>query len=174
MRKWLPAAVLAVAAAYIVVTLGAASLVGAHTLVAQQDAALAVAGRAAAGTTGMVVVTIAACASATSAINATLFSAARMARSAGEHGLLPRWYARPNRYDAPAWSIVVIACGALAIAAALRLSELVSLASFAFLGLFGLVNVLAFRRCVRRRWIAALGALGSAGGVVAIVVSYAS
>lgn len=174
MRKWLPAAVLAVAAAYIVVTLGAASLVGAHTLVARQDAALAVAGRAAAGTTGMVVVTIAACASATSAINATLFSAARLARSAGEHGLLPRWYARPNRYDAPAWSIIVIASGALAIAAALRLSQLVSLASFAFLGLFGLVNVLAFRQCARRRWIAALGALGSAGGVVAIVVSYAT
>lgn len=174
MRKWLPAAVIAVATAYILVTLGAASLVGARTLVVEQDAALAVAGRAAAGTTGMVVVTIAACASATSAINATLFSASRLARSAGEHGLLPRWYARPNRYDAPAWSIVVIATGALTVAALLRLAQLVTLASLAFLGLFGLVNVMAFRRGCGRRWIAALGALGSAGGVVAILISYAS
>jgi hypothetical protein len=165
MRKWLPVAVLVVAAAYIVVTLGAASLVGAHTLVAEQDAALAAAGRVAAGTVGMIVVTIAAFSSATSAINATLFSAARLARTAANHDLLPRWCAHCNRYDAPKWATLAIAVGAVIVAALLQLGTLVAVASLGFLSLFCLVNVLAVRHTCQRRWIAVLGALGAAGAV---------
>jgi amino acid transporter len=170
-KSWLPAAVIAVAVAYIAVTLGAASLVGARELVAQKESALAVAGRAAAGTFGLVVVTIAACASATSAINATLFSAARLARTAAEHRLLPRWCGRRNRFDAPSWSTIAIAVAAFAIAAISQLQVLVAIASLGFLALFCLVNVVAFRRGVPRRWIAAAGAFGAAGASIVVVAT---
>jgi amino acid transporter len=172
MRKWLPLAVLAVATAYIVVTVGAASLVGAHTLVEHQETALATAGRAAAGVTGMIVVSIAAIASATSAINATLFSAARLARTAAEHRLLPKWCAHCNQYDAPAWSAIAIATGAVIVAAVSELRFLVAIASLGFLSLFCLVNVVALRKRVRRRWIAGAGAFGAAAAAVIVIISF--
>jgi amino acid transporter len=171
MRQWLPVAVIAVATAYIVVTIGAASLVGAHTLVEEKEAALAAAGRAAAGTIGMIVVTIAAFSSATSAINATLFSASRLARTAANHQLLPRWCAHCNQYDSPYWSTIAIAVGALVVAATLPLGMLVAVASLGFLSLFCLVNVLAVRRTRQRRWIAVLGAVGSGGAIVVNVAT---
>lgn len=173
MRRGLPLAVIAVAAAYIIVTLGAASLVGAQALVEQRENALASAGYAAAGIIGLVVVTIAACASATSAINATLFSAARLARTSAEHRLLPRWCARCNRYDAPAWAILAIATAAIAVAAATDLDTLVAIASLGFLSLFCLVNVVAVRSKTRRRWISVAGAVGSALAAIIVVVTLA-
>ncbi len=170
-RKFLPLAVLAVAAAYIVVTIGAASLVGAGALVAQQERALAVAGFAAAGSIGMIVVTIAAVASATSAINATLFSASRLARTAATHGLLPPWCARPNRYDSPAWSTLAIASAAVLVAILTELRFLVAIASLGFLSLFCFVNAIAVRKRVHHRGIAACGALGAAAAIVIVIAT---
>jgi amino acid transporter len=171
MRKWLPVAVIVVACAYILVTVGAASLVGARELAAHEESALATAGRAAAGLPGMIVVTIAACASATSAINATLFSASRLARTAAQHRLLPQWCARCNRHDAPAWSTLLIACLGVVIAIVTPLGTLVAIASLGFLCLFCVVNVMAFRRLRKHRWIAAAGAIGAAGATVIVVAT---
>jgi amino acid transporter len=169
MRAGLAHAVIAVAIAYAVVTVGAASLVGADVLVRHQENALAVAGRAAAGAIGMAIVTIAACASALSAINATVFSVSRLARSTAEHGLLPAWCRRSNRHDAPTWSILAISAGALVVAMPARLGPLVQVASLGFLSLFCLVNTLAFRRCRAGRLISLLGAIGAGAGVVVVV-----
>jgi amino acid transporter len=174
MQRALPAAVIAVATAYVLVALGAASLVGADALIAHEDAALAVAGRAVAGTPGMIIVTLAACVAALTAVNATLFSAARLARTTAEHGLLPHWCARCNRHSAPTWSTIVIGVGAFAFAATMPLEVLVGLASIGFLGLFCLVNAVAYRRKTRRRFIAAFGALTSAAGVAVITWTYVS
>ncbi len=170
MRDALPRAVIAVAIAYAVVTVGAASLVGADVLVEHQENALAIAGRAAAGTVGMAVVTVAACASALSAINATLFSVSRLARSTAEQRLMPAWCRRCNRNDAPVWSIVAISAAALVVATVLELAPLVQAASLGFLSLFCLVNVLAFLRCRTGRATSLLGAIGAGGGVVVVVV----
>jgi amino acid transporter len=164
MRAQVPRAVIAVGSAYAIVTVGAASLVGADVLVQHQENALAVAGREAAGAAGMAVVTVAACASALSAINATLFSVARLARSSAEQGLLPAWCRRCNRNDAPTWSILAIAAGAVAVAVVSHLGPLVETASLGFLLLFCLVNALAFRRVRAGRVIALLGALGAGAG----------
>jgi amino acid transporter len=171
MRKWVPVAVLVVAMAYLVVTVGATSLVGAEQLVVHRESALAIAGRAAAGPVGLIVVTLAACASATSAINATLFSAARLARTAAKHRLLPTWCGRCNRYEVPAWSVVAIALLSVVLAATSTLDVLVAVASLGFLCLFCLVNVLAVRRSRRGRWIALAGALGSAGAAIVVVIT---
>lgn len=171
MREYLPLAVIAVALAYALVTVGAASLVGADVLVAQQESALAAAGHAAAGMPGLVVVTIAAVASATSAINATLFSASRLARTAANHELLPKWARWANRYGSPAWSTIAIASIAVVVAAVSELRFLVAIASLGFLSLFCLVNVIAVRKRVRHRGIAAFGAFGAGSAIVIVIAS---
>lgn len=173
LRAQLPRAVIAVALAYAFVTVGAASLVGAGTLVQNQERSLAIAGYAAAGNAGLVVVTIAACAAGISAINVTLFSVARLARASAEQGLLPDWCARCNRHDAPHWSVVVIGSCALIVAAISALRQLVATASLGFLALFCLVNVLAFRRIPKRRWIALGGVVGSGGGAIVVLLHLA-
>jgi amino acid transporter len=173
MRAGLTRAVIAVAVAYAVVTVGAASLVGADVLVRHQENALAIAGRAAAGTLGMAVVTVAACASALSAINATLFSVARLARAAAEQRLMPAWCRRCNRHDAPVLSILAISVGALLVAAVSRLAPLVQAASLGFLSLFCLVNALAFRRSRAGRATSLLGALGAGAGIAVLLAQLA-
>jgi amino acid transporter len=117
----------------------------------------------------MAVVTIAACASALSAINATLFSVARLARSSAEQRLMPAWCRRCNRNDAPMWSILVISAGALIVAALSSLGTLVEAASLGFLALFCLVNTLALWRCRAGRPAALLGALGFGAGVGVVI-----
>jgi len=139
----LPAAIVAVAAAYSLVTVGAASLVGAGVLVDHQESALAAAGLAAWGRPGLVIVTVAACASAISAVNATLFSVGRLARSAGASGLLPSVFARVNSKQCPVFSIVCLGVATAVLASFSSLRPLVESASLVFLLLFAFVNALA-------------------------------
>jgi amino acid transporter len=173
MGKGLAAAVIAVGAAYALVTVGAGSLVGAKTLVAQKENALAVAGARAGGTVGLVIVTVAACASAASAVNATLFSVARLARASAEQGLMPAAFERCNRRQCPHFGIIflgIISCG---VAVVSSLEVLVQTASLAFLTLFGFVNGMAFHESRWRDWIALLGTLGAAGAAVIVTRSLA-
>ena len=92
-RKTLPRAVLSaivvVIGVYVVVALGVPMLIGADQVVQNQEVALAVAGRAAFGVVGLVVVSIGAAFSTGSAINATLFATARLAYEVAEDGELP-------------------------------------------------------------------------------------
>jgi amino acid transporter len=169
MGKGLAAAVLAVGAAYALVTVGAGSLVGAKTLVAQKENALAVAGARAGGTAGLVIVTIAACASAASAVNATLFSVARLARACAEQGLMPAAFERCNRRQCPHFSIIFLGIVASAVAVFSSLNVLVQTASLAFLTLFGFVNFTAFFESKRRDWIALLGGVGAAGAALIVI-----
>lgn len=167
----LPAAVIAVAVAYALVTVGAASLVGASELVKQKENALAIAGQKAAGLFGLVVVTVAACSSATSAINATLFSVSRLARSAAESGLLPAACSRVNSRNCPHWPIIVLGVASAVLATLSSLEPLVQAASLAFLVLFAFVNGLAFVESKYKSLLSLLGALSSTGS--AIIVGHA-
>jgi len=142
----LPLAVIVVAVAYAAVTYGSLGLIGRHGLIDHEDNALAVAGAAAAGTPGLAIVTIAAVAAGTSAINATLFSAARLARATAERGLVPRCAARCNRHEAPDFATISIGVAGLAIAARSRIEVLIAVTSIGFLVLFAFVNALALHR----------------------------
>jgi amino acid transporter len=82
-------AVVAVIGVYVVVALGATSLVGAGTIVEQKEVALAAAGKEALGSVGLVLVSVGALFAAASAINATLFATARLARRVADDGDLP-------------------------------------------------------------------------------------
>lgn len=159
-------AVLAVIAIYVLVALGATMLVGAGTLVEQEEVALAIAGRQAMGTAGLILVTIAAAFSTGSAINATLFSTARLMQSVAKKHDLPRFFARENAAHIPHFAILSIAGTATLLAAAGSLGTLVDAASLIFLITFGTVNYLAYRQRIAYRYLCLFGTIGCLAAVV--------
>jgi amino acid transporter len=167
LMRALPAAVIAVSVAYAMVTIGAASLVGAGQLSKQKENALALAGTKAAGGVGFVVVTVAACSSAASAINATLFSASRLARSAAHDRLLPAIFGRINRWRSPHWSILFFGTTAIVLGSISSLEPLVQSASLAFLLLFAFVNGMAW---IESRWRSLIALFGFMTALASSVV----
>ncbi|HSN57790.1 MAG TPA: APC family permease [Candidatus Sulfomarinibacteraceae bacterium] len=159
-------AVIVVIGVYVVVSLGAASLVGAAKLVEKSEVALAAAGQSALGTTGLILVSVAAAFSTASAINATLFATSRLTRIVAADGELPRFLSATNRNGLPGRSILFLAGAAVVLAVVGDLGHLVEAASLAFLVTFTTVNVLAARgvdRTVNR----VVGVAGAAGSLLA-------
>lgn len=161
-------AVISVIAIYVLVALGATMLVGADIIVKQKEVALAVAGKAALGTVGLVLVTIAAAFSTASAINATLFSTALLMEKVAKKKELPASLAKENEAQVPYFAIIVISIGAAALAMIGSLGSLVEAASLIFLITFGVVNYLAFEQGIRYRWLCTIGVIGAG---LAIIIS---
>ena len=166
-------AILTAIAVYIAVSLGAVMLVGADTVVRDQEIALAEAGRAAWGTPGFIVVTVAAAFSAASAINATIFATARLARDVAEDRRLPAIFSKEDARGSPFAGTMVIAGIALILIFAGGLQILVKAASLVFLAAFAGVNFIALREGEKGWLVAASGLAGAAGAIVALVLSLA-
>ena len=168
-RKTLPratlTAVLSVILIYVLVALGATMLVGAETLIERDEIALAIAGRRAGGTAGLVIVTIAAAFSTGSAINATLFSTARLVESVAEHEDLPPELSRENESNIPYYAVLSIAGLSALLAGIGSLGTLVDAASLIFLVTFGTVNFIAFDEDVPYKYLSLFGALGCAAAI---------
>jgi amino acid transporter len=162
--------IVVVVGVYILVTLGVGMLVGAGGVVAHKEVALSIAGRAAMGVTGLVLVTIAAAFSTGSAINATLFSTARLAVGVAEKGELPAWFDHRNRAGVPDRAVVTLGSLAALLAAVGSLTTLVEAASLAFLFTFTVVNIVAFRVRAGRRAITAAGVIGGGAATSALVL----
>lgn len=158
---------------YVVVSLGSASLVGADVLVEHKEVALAEVGRALLGMAGLVVVSVAAAFSTGSAINATLFATARLARTVAEDRELPKAMARTNRHGIPGRAVVVIGAAGTMLAVMGHLGALVEAASLAFLFTFATVNVLAARNARGPSWVSWAGAAGAIAAGVALSVRLA-
>ncbi|GGG69592.1 hypothetical protein GCM10011374_37550 [Kocuria dechangensis] len=164
-----PPAVVTVTATYIIVALGAASLVGAGVLVEQKEVALAAAGEAAWGTTGLVVVTVGAVFATGSAINATLFATARLARDIAQAGDYPGWVGHTNGHQVPDRAVVLLGATAALLAAVGGLTTLVEAASLVFLVTFGVVGAIAWHQRIGHRAVAVLGCLFT--GAAALVLT---
>ena len=112
-NRTLPRAVLSaivvVIVVYIIVALGTAMLIGADQIVENEEVALAVAGKRAFGTIGLVVVTIAAAFSTGSAINSTLFATARLSHEVAREGELPAAIDHENDAGVPDRAVIGIA-----------------------------------------------------------------
>lgn len=145
---------------YVLVAIGTPMLVGADVVVAQKEVALAEAGRAAFGTLGFVAVSIAAAFSTGSAINATLFATARLSRDVANDGDLPDAFAKEDKGGTPYLGTIIIAAVSLLFALVGGIEKLVEGASFVFLGVFTLVNWIAWRR--DHGWSALAGSIGAA------------
>ena len=126
-------AVVSVILIYLLVAIGVTMILEADTLIENKEIALSIAGKKAFANTGLIIVTIAAAFSNGSAINATLFSTARLMES--------------------------IAGIAALLAMLGSLSSLVDVASIIFLFTFGIVNFIAFQQKIKRKWLCLAGAI---------------
>jgi amino acid transporter len=173
-QKTLPRAVLSaivvVTVVYVVVALGTAMLIGADQVVLHKEVALAIAGRQALGTVGLVVVTIAAAFSTGSAINATLFATARLASKVAEDGELPATMEHKNTTGIPDRAVIVLGTASAVLAAVGTLTTLVEAASLTFLFTFAVVCGLAFYQGAGARVITGFGVLSGATAAVALIV----
>ena len=141
-------------------------IVGADTLIEKKEVALSVAGKQAMGTVGLVIVTIAAAFSTGSAINATLFSTARLMESVAKKKDLPHLFVKENNENIPYYAILVIAALAAALSIIGSLGSLVDAASLLFLFTFGIVNFIAFRQQVKLKWISLIGCISCGLAVI--------
>ncbi|WP_439481027.1 APC family permease [Cyclobacterium plantarum] len=162
--------VLTVIFIYVLVTLGTTMIVGADTIIEKKEVALSIAGKMAMGTIGLVIVTIAAAFSTGSAINATLFSTARLMENVAEKKDLPHLFVKENHENIPYYAILIIAALASALAIIGSLSSLVDAASIIFLFTFGTVNFIAFHQQAKYKWICFTGSILCGLAIVADII----
>lgn len=137
-------------------------------IVAAKDYALAVAAKPFLGQAGFLLITVAALLSTASAINATIYGAARLSYAIAKDGELPRELGR-KIWNEPLEGLVITAGGTLLIANLFDISNLSTMGSAGFLLIFAAVNGANARLAERtgsRRWLSlagvalCLGALG--------------
>jgi amino acid transporter len=157
-----------VAAIYIGVTLGAQMLVSNHAIVANKEVAFVAVGRAALGEPGRWLAISGALLATGSAINATLFSAARLVRDAGADHELPPQLGREH-HGLPIVALAFISITGAAMAMLPGITSVIAVGSGAFLAVYTLVNFLQ-ARAADRRWERVLAATAAAAAVLAIGV----
>lgn len=150
-------AVIFVVILYIIVALGATFLAGAASLIEFKAIALSITSQKAFGTTGVVIMAVAAGLATAAAINSTLFSTANLTKTISEANELPQWFKQTNSNDIPDRAIILLGVFAGIFAIAGSLTALVEAASLVFVITFGVVNWLCFREGDSKRWIPAIG-----------------
>ncbi len=106
-----------------------------------------------------------------SAINATLYGAARVSYIIAKDGELPRDLER-NVWNRPIVGLLLTAAVALMVANAFDLSSISVMGSAGFLLIFALVNVanaVLYKRAGSRRWLAIVGAVACLAALGALI-----
>ena len=169
--------VLFVIALYILVATVTVGTLDISKIVAARDYALAASARPFLGQTGYTLIALAALLSTSSAINATLYGAARVSFVIAKDGELPEIFER-RVWRRPVGGLLLTAVLALFVANAFDLSRISLLGSAGFLLLFAAVNLASFRlhahgpkRADRpaRRWPALIGLAACLGAVAALL-----
>ncbi len=161
---------------YVLVTLGSQMLVSDQTVIARKEVAFALVGQRALGEFGLWAATVAALFSTSSAINATLFSTARLVRDVSAGGELPERFGHERR-GLPAAAIVWIAIGGGAFSVLPAITEVVSFGSLTFLLVFGLINYMHARHTATpgldrgSAYVGACACLLAAGGLLYYLAS---
>jgi amino acid transporter len=164
-------AVAVVMVVYVVVTLGSQMLVRDHTILARKEVAFAIVGKRAFGEAGLWAATVAALLSTSSAINATMFSTARLLRDVSLGGELPARLGRERR-GLPVGALLWISVLGAAFAMLPGVTEIVSFGSLTFLVVFALINHQhATHTAVSTtdRRLAWLGAAGCLAAAIALI-----
>ncbi|MGA8219504.1 MAG: APC family permease [Solirubrobacterales bacterium] len=174
-RRTLPRAlylsVAAVTLIYVAVTVGSQMVLPDRTITAQKEVAFAVVGQKVLGGFGLWAATVAALFSTSSAINATLFSTARLVRDVSAANELPAALGRERR-GLPAGAVLWIAAGGAAFSMLPGITEIVSFGSLTFLLVFGLINSMHASHTAEPGWdrlLARVGAIAcfvAAGGLL--------
>ena len=171
LKRGLILAILITAVIYVVVSLVALGNLTPAEVAKDQEYALASAARPTLGTFGFVLIGIAALMSTASAINATLFGAARLAMVMAAEHALPRVFSMRERTREVPWvSLVVLS---VLTGVFLLLADLTVISSFAsavFLAIFAAVNLSAWRLRARVRIRAAVPLTGAILSIAALVI----
>jgi len=111
--------------------------------------------------------------STASAINATLFSSARLTAKVADDAELPKWFQAKNSHHIPARAVVSIGVIGATLAVVRGLGQLVEAASLAFLFAFASVNIIAARQTEGWGWVSWVGALLAIVAAVTLIVRLA-
>ena len=150
LRRALILAIAITAVLYVTVALAALGNLTPAQIEHDQEYVLAVAARPTMGQVGFVLIGLAALLSTASAINATLFGAARLAMVMAMEHALPRVFSLRERIRPVPWvALLVLTAAALGFALAAPLEIISTFASATFLLIFFAINVSAWR--LRRR-----------------------
>ncbi|MFM8302726.1 MAG: APC family permease, partial [Actinomycetota bacterium] len=174
MRRALYVSVAIVAMIYIGVTIGAQMLASDASIVAKKEVAFVAVGEAALGGVGRWLAILGAVFATGSAINATLFSAARLMRDASTAGDVPPALGRERR-GLPVAALLVIAGVGAGMAMLPGITRIIVIGSAGFLAVYTIVNALEAREgvCRRDRVVAAVGFVGCVGALACLVVQLA-
>jgi len=140
-------------------------------IVAAKDYALAEAARPFLGQAGFTLIAIAAMLSTASAINATLYGAARLSYSIARDGELPAMLER-KVWGQPVEGLLITAGLTLFVANVFDLTSISTLGSAGFLLIFAAVNTANARHAPHTKslaWISAAGAVACLAALVALI-----
>jgi hypothetical protein len=161
-------AVVTVIVIYVAVAVATVGSVDAHNIAATSDFALAEAARPSLGQVGFTIVAASAVLATFSAINATLYGAARLSYSIALEGELPPTLER-NVWNEPV-GLLITAAISLLLANGLDVNEIASIASAVFLIVFAAVNAAAVRVSHKKLLRVVLSGAGTLGCTAALVV----
>ena len=156
---------------YVLVALVTVGNLPVEQIVAARDYALAEAARPFLGQAGFTLIAVAAMLSTASAINATLYGAARLSYSIARDGELPAQLER-NVWGKPVEGLLLTAALTLLVANGFDLTSIATLGSGGFLLIFAAVNFANVRRAAEtgsRRWISLFGAVACLVALGALV-----
>ncbi len=163
--------ILFVIALYVLVALVAVGNLSPEQIVRDRDYALAAAARPFLGAFGFTLIGIAAVISTASALNATLYGAAKFTYVIAQSGELPAEFSR-NIWNRPIAGLLATAAGTLLIANTVNIEGISLMGSAAFLIIFtfaNLANARLARETNSRRWLSLLSAAACLASLAALV-----
>jgi amino acid transporter len=160
-----------VIALYVLVAFVAVGNLSPHAIAAESDYALAAAARPFLGSAGFTLIGIAAVVSTSSAINATLYGAAKFTFLMGRDGELPARFGQPV-WDRPIGGLLATTAGTLVIVNTVNIEGISLMGSGGFLIIFAAVNLAAARLAAsgRAKALSLAGALSCAVSLAALIV----
>ena len=175
-RRTLPRAYLiaigGVIALYVLVAFVAVGNLSPRVIAKESDYALAAAARPFLGSAGFTLIAVAAVVSTSSAINATLYGAAKFTYLMGRDGELPAAFGRPV-WNRPIGGLVATTLGTLVIVNTVNIEGISLMGSAGFLIVFAAVNLAASRLTAssrRSRVLPLAGAVACAGSLAGLTV----
>lgn len=137
-------------------------------IAASADFALAQAASTALGHSGFILVSLSAVLATFSAINATLYGAARLSFTIAAEGELPA------KLETRTWNqpvgLHITALVGMGMAIALPVTSISALASAIFLAVFAVVNAAAYKSAGSVRWVRFIAAMGVVGCVASLAI----
>ena len=163
-----------VGAVYVGVTFGAQMLVSDAVLTANKEVAFVAVGRAALGEVGRWAAIVGAVLATASAINATLFSCARLVRDAGRAHDLPAALGR-ERAGEPVVALAAISVGGVLLAMLPGITVVITFGSASFLAIYAVVNWLELREAggAGSSVLAGIGLAACLGSILLLVYQLA-